>query len=50
MYNELYYILPFIFTKRHFAAPLKESNKFFVKKNLKFGIRENMSHKDDKIF
>ena len=28
----------------------KRKQQIFVKKNLKFGIRENMSHKDDKIF
>lgn len=29
--------------KRHFAAPVKENKTFFVKKNLGFGICENMS-------
>ena len=37
------------FTKKHFAAPLKENNIFFMKKNRKSGIRENMSQTGENI-
>ena len=33
----------FYWDKRHFSALLKETKKYFAKKNRRFGIRENMS-------
>ena len=40
----------FTFTKKDFAAPLKENKKFLVKKIRRFRIRENMSRVSYSLF